>query len=114
MKGQNLTISYKNQNLGKKLQTPIIPILIAVEKMYQWALQGKEKTWGPDHISVLDTINNLGILYKYQGKLDEAEKMYQRAVQGEGMGFPQLGQPLLYSGQARRCRDVPVGIARIC
>ncbi|KAN0072834.1 HET domain containing protein [Elaphomyces granulatus] len=52
------------------------------EKMYQRALQGKEKALGPDHTSTLDTVNNLGILYKFQGKLDEAEMMYQRALQG--------------------------------
>ncbi|KAI9854868.1 MAG: hypothetical protein M1813_000644, partial [Trichoglossum hirsutum] len=38
--------------------------------------------WGPDHTSTLDTVNNLGLLYMDQGKLDEAEKMYQRALQG--------------------------------
>jgi tetratricopeptide (TPR) repeat protein len=37
---------------------------------------------GPDHTSTLDTVNNLGNLYKSQGKLGEAEKMYQRALQG--------------------------------
>ena len=47
--------------------------------MYQRALQGYEKAWGPDHISTLGTVNNLGILYANQDKLDEAEKMYQRA-----------------------------------
>src|SRR6266576_506723 len=52
------------------------------EKMYQRALQGKEKAWGPDHTSTLNTVNNLGVLYANQGKLDEAEKMYQRALQG--------------------------------
>ena len=52
------------------------------EKMYQRALQGKEKAWGPEHTSTLDTVNNLGNLYKDQGKMDEAEKMYQRALQG--------------------------------
>ena len=53
------------------------------EKMYQRALQGYEKAWGPDHTSTLDTVHNLGILYADQGKLDEAEKMYQRALQGK-------------------------------
>ncbi|KAN0069072.1 HET domain containing protein [Elaphomyces granulatus] len=53
------------------------------EKMYQRALQGKEKAWGPDHTSTLNTVNSLGILYADQGKLDEAEKMYQRALQGK-------------------------------
>ena len=40
------------------------------EKMYQRALQGYEKAWGPDHTSTLDTVNNLGLLYYSQGKLD--------------------------------------------
>jgi hypothetical protein len=31
---------------------------------------------------VLNTVGNLGILYKNQGKLGEAEKMYERALQG--------------------------------
>jgi tetratricopeptide (TPR) repeat protein len=37
---------------------------------------------GPDHISTLDTINNLGALYRNQDKYSEAEKMYQRALDG--------------------------------
>lgn len=37
---------------------------------------------GAKHTSTLDTVNNLGILYKSQGKLAEAEKMYERALQG--------------------------------
>ena len=49
--------------------------------MFQQALQGKEKAWGSDHTSTLYTVNHLGRLYKSQGKLDEAEKMYQRALQ---------------------------------
>ncbi len=52
------------------------------EKMYQRALEGYEKAWGPEHTSTLGTVNNLGILYKNQGKLAEAEKMYQRALKG--------------------------------
>ena len=39
---------------------------------------------GPDHSSTLDTVNNLGVLAD-QGKLDEAEKMYRRALQGFGL-----------------------------
>jgi hypothetical protein len=31
--------------------------------------------WGPEHILTLNTVNNLGILYTNQGKLDEAKKM---------------------------------------
>ncbi|KAN0067140.1 hypothetical protein V8E54_014787 [Elaphomyces granulatus] len=45
---------------------------------------GYEKAWRPDHTSTLDldTVNDLGILYKDQGKLDEAEKMCQRSGPG--------------------------------
>jgi Tfp pilus assembly protein PilF len=50
--------------------------------MYQRALKGKEKAWGPDHTSTLNTVNNLGLLYADQGKLAEAEQMYQRALDG--------------------------------
>jgi tetratricopeptide (TPR) repeat protein len=53
------------------------------EKMYQRALQGYEKAWGPDDTSTFGTVNNLGNLYANLGKLDEAEKMYQRALQGK-------------------------------
>ena len=37
---------------------------------------------GANHTSTLGTVSNLGVLYTDQGKLDEAEKMYQRALQG--------------------------------
>ena len=50
--------------------------------MYRRALDGYEKAWGPDHISTLNTVNNLGVLYNDQGKNSEAEKMYQRALDG--------------------------------
>ena len=53
------------------------------EKMYQRALEGKEKALGPKHASTLITVDNLGSLYSDQGKLAEAEKMYQRALEGK-------------------------------
>ena len=37
---------------------------------------------GPDHTSTLNTVDTFGLLYKSQGRLDEAEKMYRRALQG--------------------------------
>ncbi len=48
------------------------------EDMYLRALTGKEKAWGPEHTSTLDTVNNLGNLYSDQGKMKEAEDMFQR------------------------------------
>jgi tetratricopeptide (TPR) repeat protein len=41
-----------------------------------------KRALGPDHTSTLSTVNNLGNLYRKQGKLAEAEQMYQRALAG--------------------------------
>ena len=35
-----------------------------------------------DRTDCLDAMHMLGVLYSDQGKLDEAEKMYMRALQG--------------------------------
>ncbi len=45
-------------------------------------MQGYEETSGPKDSSTLDMINNLGNLYKAQGKPNEAEEMYTWAIQG--------------------------------
>jgi tetratricopeptide (TPR) repeat protein len=52
------------------------------EAMYQRALSGYEKALGPEHTSTLNTVHNLGNLYRDQGKPAEAEAMYQRALSG--------------------------------
>ncbi len=52
------------------------------EAMYQRALKGFEKAWGPEHTFMLNTVNNLGGLYAKQGKMKEAEVMYRRALKG--------------------------------
>ncbi len=52
------------------------------EAMYRRALDGKEKAWGPEHTSTLNTVNNLGLFYADQGKMQEAEAMYRRALEG--------------------------------
>ncbi|KAE9566313.1 hypothetical protein CGMCC3_g17528 [Colletotrichum fructicola] len=80
------------------------------EAMYERALQGYEKAWGPEHTSTLDTVNNLGILYTNQGRLKEAEAMYKRALQGKEKAWgPEHTSTLdtvnslgvLYKGQGR-------------
>ena len=50
--------------------------------MYQQALAGKENVWGQGYILTLYTVNNLGLLYADQGRLQEVETMYQRALSG--------------------------------
>ena len=56
--------------------------MVEAEEMYVRALRGKEKAWGVEHTSTLNTVNNLGLLYKAQGKMVEAEEMYVRALRG--------------------------------
>ncbi|KFA68901.1 hypothetical protein S40285_09512 [Stachybotrys chlorohalonatus IBT 40285] len=51
--------------------------------MYNRALQGYERAWGPEHTSTLSTLNNLGLLYAHQGQLKKAEDMYNRALKGK-------------------------------
>ncbi|KAJ5811824.1 hypothetical protein N7474_008125 [Penicillium riverlandense] len=46
-----------------------------------------EKDSGPDHTSTLIAVNCLGLLYRDQGKLKEAEEMYQRALAGYERAF---------------------------
>jgi tetratricopeptide (TPR) repeat protein len=58
--------------------------LVEAEEMYQRALAGQEKTLGLEHLSTLNTVNNLGMLKAQRGKLVEAEEMYQRALAGYG------------------------------
>jgi hypothetical protein len=63
-----------------------------------------EKALGPDHISTLTTVHNLGLVYADQGKLKEVEEIYQRIgrIQEnprtrsyiDSLDTPQLRQPL--------------------
>lgn len=50
--------------------------------MYERVLAGYEKALEPDHVSTLDTVNNLGVVHFNQSKHDEAEKMHKRALDG--------------------------------
>lgn len=49
-------------------------------QMYQRALIGYERVLGADHISTLDTVKNLGILYVKEGKIDLAIHMYYQTL----------------------------------
>ena len=52
------------------------------EPLYRRALEGREKTLGPDHLHTLISVNNLGLLLYTQGKLNEAEPLLRRALEG--------------------------------
>ena len=58
-------------------------MMAKAEAMSLRALAGKEKAWGPDHASTLETVNNLGVLYSDQDKMAEAEAMYLKALAGK-------------------------------
>ena len=60
----------------------VAPLVENRKDMYLRVLAGYEKAWDPEHTSTLDTVNNLGILYRNQGKMKEAEDMYLRALAG--------------------------------
>jgi len=49
--------------------------------MYRRALEIYEKSLGADHPYVAQSLNNLALLYKSQGKYDQAEPMYRRALE---------------------------------
>ena len=52
------------------------------ELLYRRALEGSERTLGPDHSDTLNSVNNLGSLLQDRGQLDEAESLYRRALEG--------------------------------
>ena len=56
------------------------------ESIFQRALKGYEKAYGPEHAETLDTVNKLGDLYKNLGRIEEAKAMYQRALKGQREG----------------------------
>lgn len=68
--------TYISELLAKQVQ------LSAAEGIYLRALAGKEKALGLEHTSTLNTVNNLGNVYRDQDKLNEAEHMYMRALTG--------------------------------
>ena len=39
-----------------------------------------EQALGPEHFDTLGSLNNLAILYDVQGKYEQAEPLYQRAL----------------------------------
>lgn len=50
------------------------------ETMLTKVLRAKEKAWGPDDPTTLDTVRKLGEFYASHGRMPEAEAMYLRVL----------------------------------
>ena len=50
--------------------------------MYSRVLAGRENILGPEDLDTVGTVSNLGIVYSFQGRYNEAEIMYGRALAG--------------------------------
>jgi Tetratricopeptide repeat len=51
-------------------------------RLYRRALVGYENAVGPDHLSTLGVVNNLGALELTEGNIVEAQSLYERALAG--------------------------------
>ncbi len=54
------------------------------------ALKVAEETFGPNHLNVALSLNNLAVLYQDQGKYAEAEPLFKRALEIEEKALPPL------------------------
>jgi tetratricopeptide (TPR) repeat protein len=54
------------------------------------ALKVAEETFGPNHLNVALSLNNLVVLYQDQGKYAEAEPLFKRALEIEEKALPPL------------------------
>jgi Tetratricopeptide repeat len=79
----SLSLTYRNDNaINDRASNPMHSISFVGISAIVHAL---------DHTSTLDTVHNLGNLYRIQGKMEEAEQMFERALVGTekalGMNF---------------------------
>lgn len=51
--------------------------------MYDRARRGREERFGPDHHSTLQTASNLATFYADQGKLADAQRMFEQVLLGK-------------------------------
>jgi tetratricopeptide (TPR) repeat protein len=54
--------------------------LAEAEPLFRESLEGHEKLQGPGHPATLNTANSYAMLLKYEGKWDEAERIYSRSL----------------------------------
>jgi tetratricopeptide (TPR) repeat protein len=75
-------------------------ILRQAQQLYERALAGKEEILGPDHISTLETVNNLGVVHTNRRNLEAAEKLCQRALVGRENALGRHHASTLHSANA--------------
>ncbi|EPE32783.1 TPR repeat protein [Glarea lozoyensis ATCC 20868] len=67
--------------------------------MCRRVLEGKQRLLGPDHPSILAVVHDLGTICDDQGKLDEAEDLFLRALQDWGRSLGTWNISTLMTGQ---------------
>jgi len=53
---------------------------VAAERLYKRSLAILKKAFGPDHPGIAAQLNNLAALYVSQGRLVDAEPLYERSL----------------------------------
>ncbi len=72
-------------NAADELNNKVIELfnggkIVEAISMAEQLLALREKTLGPDHPDVAQSLNNLAFLYEDQGRYAEAEPLYKRAL----------------------------------
>ena len=81
----------------------------AIEEWYQSALQDlelTEQTLGPEHPQVAIALNHLAEGYGFQGRYDEAEPLYKRAlaIREKAFSADDPGPAVCFAPDRNRCR----------
>jgi tetratricopeptide (TPR) repeat protein len=85
--------------------------------LYKRSLAVREKTLGPDHAEAASVLNNLGELYRTEGRFAEAEPLLKRSIaireKTVGPDDPEIvlalsNLALLYSNQGQYDQAEPI------
>jgi uncharacterized protein HemY len=50
--------------------------------MFQKTLAARRRIWDANHPEIYETMNDLGVLYRIQGRYDDAEDLLNKALEG--------------------------------